>query len=416
MPFSAFSTALSALTANATAVNITSNNLANLNTNGFKTDDVQFFELISQQLGGSSSANSVGTGVSGAQAIRQFRQGSIQQSNGPLDAAINGDGFFVVKDSTGEALYTRAGSFRLGANGGLLTSTGEKVQGWNENNGTLNLAQPVGDIQIPVNGVVPAKTTTTLSVTANLDARPAVGTTAAQFSAPMEIVDSEGGSHVLTFLFTKTAVNAWTYTVSIPAADLQTGGTTQIATGNLAFDGTGQLTTPAASAGPIALQITGLANGATDLTVNWNLYNGTTSTLTQYAQNSGVSGTQQDGVPAGQIVKVSMQANGLIVANYSNGQQNAVAQVALAAIRNPDTMVSAGNSNFKPTLETAAPAIGLADSGGRGKIVGGSLESSNVDIASEFTNLISFQRSYQAASKAITTVDQMLQDLIQLKQ
>jgi flagellar hook protein FlgE len=416
MSFSAFSTALSALTANNSAVNIISNDLANLNTNGFKAEDVQFYELISQQLGGTSAANSVGTGVSGAQAVREFRQGSVQQSNGPLDAAINGDGFFVVEDTTGQRLYTRAGSFRMGADGTLLTATGEKVQGWNAAAGVVNLNAPAGNIQIPVNGVVPATTTANLSVTANLDSRPAVGATNGTFSAPVEVVDSLGGSHVLTFSFTKTAANAWSYTVSIPTADLQSGGTAQIATGNLAFDGTGQLTTPAASAGPIALKITGLADGAKDMSVNWNLYNGTQGTLTQFAQNSGVSATTQDGLLAGQIVKVSMQNNGLIVANYSNGQQTTVAQVALAAIRNPETMISAGNSNFKPTVDTAAPAVGTADTGGRGKVTGGSLEGSTVDIAAEFTNLISFQRSYQAASKAITTVDQMLQDLIQLKQ
>lgn len=414
--FDAFSTALSALTANSTAVNIIGNNLANLNTTGYKTDAVQFSDLMSQQLGGASTTSQVGMGVSGAQSIRQFTQGSITQTSGPLDAAINGGGFFVVRDTSGQQLYTRAGNFKLGTDGSLLTANGDKVQGWNSAAGVLNLNGPLSNIVIPVNGVVPALATANVSLTANLDATAVVGSPTATFSAPAQVVDSQGGIHTLTFAFTKTATNAWSYTVSIPASDLKTGGTTTVATGSLTFDGTGQLTSPAATAAPVALKIAGLADGATDLNVNWNMYSGASGLLTQFAQTSGVSATSQDGIPAGQIVKISMGDNGVIVADYSNGQQSTVAQVALAGIRNPESMTAVGNNNLQATINTAPPAIGTADSGGRGKIMGGSLESSNVDMASELTSLISVQRSYQASSKIITTTDQMLQDLIAVKQ
>ncbi len=413
--FDAFTTALSSLTANSTALDIIGNNLANVNTTGYKTDSVQFSDLMSQQLGGTSSTSQVGLGVSGAQSVRQFTQGSIQQTNGPLDAAINGDGFFVVKDSSGQQFYTRAGNFRLGTDGSLLTASGDKVQGWNSTAGALNLNGALSNIVIPVNGVVPATVTANVSLTANLNASASVGSSAASFSAPVQVVDSQGGQHILTFAFTKTASNTWSYTVSIPAADVKSGGTTSLATGSLSFDGAGQLTTPAAGS-PVALKIAGLADGANDFSVNWNLYNGSSGLLTQFAQTSGVSATTQDGNPAGQIVKISMGDNGAIIANYSNGQQSTVAQVALASIRNPETMTSVGNNKLQTTVDTAAPAIGIADSGGRGKIVGGSLEGSTVDMASQFTNLIAVQRSYQASSKVITTTDQMLQDLISLKQ
>jgi len=414
--FDAFSTALSALTANSTAVDIIGNNLANVNTTGYKADSVQFSDLMSQQLGGTSATNQVGLGVSGAQSIREFTQGAIQQTNGPLDTAISGTGFFVVNDSSGQQLYTRAGNFRLGTDGSLLTANGDKVQGWNSVGGALNLSGPLSSIVIPVNGVVPPTVTANVSLTANLDATAAVGSPTASFSAPVQVVDSQGGTHVLTFSFTKSDVNAWSYTVSIPTSDLKTGGTTSIAVGVLAFDGTGQLTTPASTAAPVSLKITGLADGASDLTVNWNLYTGTSGLLTQFAQTSGVSATSQDGHPAGQIVGITMGDNGAITASYSNGQQTTVAQVALANIRNPESMTAVGNNNLRATADTAAPAIGIADTGGRGKILGGSLEGSTVDMASEFTNLIAVQRSYQASSKVITTTDQMLQDLIALKQ
>jgi flagellar hook protein FlgE len=382
---------------------------------GYKSDNVQFYDLISEQLGGTSSANSVGTGVSPAQALKQFVQGSIQTSSGPLDAAISGDGFFVVRDNIGRTLYTRAGDFKLAADGSLLSATGENVQGWMATGGQINLSAPMGNIIVPVNGVVPATPTTNLSLTANLDARPAVGATGASFSSPVQVVDSQGATHILTFSFTKTGVNAWSYTVTIPQADLK-AGSNQIATGNLTFDANGQLLTPNQANGSIPLKITGLADGAADMTVNWNLYSGTTPQLSQFAQNSGVSGTQQDGFQAGQIAKISMGTDGIIIATYSNGQTAPIAQLALASIRNPDSMISVGNNNYQPTIDTAAPAVGAADSGGRGTVQGGALETSTVDVAQQFTQLMSFQRSYEAASKAITTTDQMLQTLIGLKQ
>jgi flagellar hook protein FlgE len=197
---------------------------------------------------------------------------------------------------------------------------------------------------------------------------------------------------------------------------LKTGGTTTVTTGSLTFDPNGNLLTPAASATPVALNVTGLADGASNMTMNWNLYNGAQGLLTQFAQSSGVSSTSQDGMQAGQITKVSMGNDGMIVATYSNGQQSTVAQLALASIHNPSTMLSVGDNNLQATAATAAPAIGTAGSGGRGNIVGGSLESSTVDIAQQFTALMSFQRSYEADSKVITTSDQMLQTLIAVKQ
>ncbi|MBZ5575027.1 MAG: flagellar hook protein FlgE [Acidobacteriia bacterium] len=414
--FDAFSTALSALNATSTAISIVGNNLANLNTTGYKSDDVQFYDLLSQQIGGATSAGSVGTGVGPAQASKVFTQGSIQQTGGPLDAAISGDGFFMVRDSIGQTLYTRAGDFSLTANGTLQTVTGEKVQGWNAAAGAINLAAPVGDITIPVNGVVPATPTGNVSLTANLDGRPAVGATGASFSSPVQVVDSQGATHILTFAFTKTGANAWSYTVTIPAGDLAAGGTTTAASGNLTFDATGQLLTPASGAGPVTLNVNGLADGANNMAIKWNLYSGTAGLLTQFAQNSGVSGTAQDGFQAGQIAKIAMGNNGIITATYSNGQQSPIAQLALASIRNPSTMLSVGNNNLLPTIDTSAPAVGAADSGGRGTVTGGALETSTVDIAAQFTNLMSFQRSYEASSKVITTTDQMMQTLINLKQ
>jgi flagellar hook protein FlgE len=277
----------------------------------------------------------------------------------------------------------------------------------------VNAGGPVANINVPIGAIIPATATTNMSMDVNLDSRAATGTVV---TAPLEVIDSQGGSHVLTASFTKTDVNKWDYTVTVPAADLKGTGTNSVAKGSLVFDSSGQLTTPAAGADP-SVKIAGLANGAADMTIDWNLYNAAgTGRLTQFAQTSGLSTSTQDGIAAGQISNVSITDGGLVVAKYSNGQQATVAQLAVASVRNPETLQAVGNNNLQATVDTAPPAIGTSDSGGRGKVVGGAIEGSTVDIATEFTNLITMQRSYQANSKVITTSDQMLQDTLNMKQ
>jgi flagellar hook protein FlgE len=425
--FTAFSTALSALKAEATAIDVVGNNLANLNTTGFKASAVQFHDLISQQIGTLTQSNQVGMGVGQINAVRQYSQGAIQITQGATDAAIEGNGFFVVKDQNNNSLYTRNGSFQLDSTGNLITTTGEKVQGWNAVGGVLNPNGPVSNITLPLGAVIPAKATTTMSAALNLNAQTPVNTStdptkpdaASQFSAPIQVFDSLGVAHTLSITFTHGGLSP----ASPPDpnnADFTTAPTAPLATGSLTFDATGNLpsantTPPGTPLPPISISIPGLADKASDLAINWSLYDTSGNpTITQFAQASGVSGTQQDGFATGQVTKVSIQDNGLIVANYSNGLQTTVAQLALASISNPDTLVAVGNNNLQVSAQTAAITVGASGSSGRGNIVGGALESSNADIATEFTNLLTFQRSYQAASRVITTSDQLLQETVNL--
>jgi flagellar hook protein FlgE len=410
--FSVFSTALSGLSANAIAVDAIGNNLANLNTAGYKATGLEFHDLMSQSLGIGNNSSDLGQGVGPVGIVRDFTQGAIQTTGGAFDAAIQGDGFFVVKDQANQTLYTRAGNFILDTNGNLTTATGENVQGWSATNGVLDASGAIGNINLPVGAVLPAKATGNMSMDVNLDSTAATGTVV---TAPIEVIDSQGASHVLTASFTKTDVNKWDYKVTIPATDLTASGTTSVATGSLAFDSSGQLTTPAVGADP-SVKIAGLADGAADMTIDWNLYNGTAGRLTQYAQTSGLSTSGQDGTAAGQITSISLADGGLVVAKYSNGQQATVAQLAVATMRNPETLKSVGNNDLQATVDTAPAAVGTAGSGGRGQVRGGAIEASTVDIAHEFTDLITMQRSYQANSKVITTSDQMLQDTLNMKQ
>ena len=408
-----FSTALSGLAANNTALDVVGNNLSNLNTTGFKADAIQFKDIMGQ----TSGSTEIGAGVATSGTSKQFTQGSIQPTSGALDAAIEGNGVFVLKTASGSTVYTRAGSFKFDGTGTLVTSTGEKVQGWTAVNGVLNDNGNIGDISSTAIASQPPIATTKMTVSANLDASAADGTV---FSTPLQVFDSLGVSHTLTYTFTKTGSNAWSYDVSIPGDDL-TGGTagtaTSLATGNVTFDSAGNLTAPLAAAPVDVKTTTGLASGATDLNMTWSLYSSDgTSLVTQFAQTSSASATTQDGVQAAQLTGIQLGDNGTLMATFSSGKEVAIAQIALAAIGNPDSLISVGNNNFKVGTDTLTPTVGVPNTGNRGNIQGGSLESSNVDLAKEFTNLIIYQRGYQANAKVITTQDQIDQVLLNIKQ
>lgn len=416
-----FANALSGLNANSLAIDVVSGNLANLNTTGYKSNSVSFQDLVNQSLG-VSSGNAGSTTVGGstiARSTRGFTQGSIQSTSQPYDAAIQGNGFFVLRDASGTQEFTRGGNFKVDATGNLLTQGGAFVQGWNAVGGVLNTNGSVSNIQLPITGLRRPSATTTISLAVNLNANAALNSTDATFSSPMPVVDAQGNTHTLTVTYTKTAADSWSYKVTIPSTDLTNPGAgtdSQLATGTLTFDGTGHLTAPSAAAGPIPIPINGLSNGAADINVNWNIYDASgTASLTQYAQASANLGSTQDGSPSGQLTNVSIGTNGQILAHYSNGDAIPVAQIALASVLNPDSMQDLGDNNFGVTSATSLPAIGTPGTGSRGQISGGALETSTVDIAKEFTNLLTYERGYQANSKVITTEDDIMQETVALK-
>lgn len=411
---SAFSTALSGLNADSAAINVIGNDLANLNTTGYKASEVDFSDLMSQAIGAGGTSGQVGLGVSTPIVVPQYTQGSIQTTGGPTDAAIQGNGFFVVQGQNNQTLYTRDGSFEINASGQLVTATGQNVQGWSAVNGTVNPNGAVGDLSVPLGATIAATPTTSMNLALNLNSAAATTGTGATFTAPISVIDSEGASHTLTATFTKTGTNTWSYAVTVPPGDLTSGSTTPITTGTLTFDSSGNLTSPTAASDPQVLKISGLADGAADMSINWNLYQNGNPTITQFAEASGVSGTTQNGFAAGQISNVALQNGGLLVATYSNGQQLTVGQIAMASIANPDSLQEVGDNNLAATAQTATPAVGAAGTGSMGTIEAGALESSTVNIAQEFTNLLTFQRSYQADSRVITTSDELAQETVNL--
>lgn len=411
-----FSTALSALTAHSTAIDVVANNLANLNTPGFKTSVVSFHDLVTQSLGAGFGETQVGFGVGRPVTLRQFTQGAIQTTSGPLDVAIQGDGFFMVKNSQGNDLYSRGGNLQVDLSGVLTTATGEKLQGWSSlsPDGTLNTNAPVTDITVPTGSLKAPTSTKNVSLDLNLNAASTAGSANGAFSTSIEMFDSLGQAHVLTVNFTKSATaNQWNYSATIPAADTTAAPTPLV--GSLTFDSNGKLASPSSTDPSPALAITGLADGAADMNVTWSLFNGTTPRISQFSQGSAVAALAQDGSSTASLIRVGIGDGGKILAQYSNGQQVTVGQLAMVTIRNPNSLIASGNNTFALSARSALPAIGLPGSGGRGTVLGGAVESSTVDIAQEFTNLIVYQRGYQANAKVIATVDELSQETINLK-
>jgi flagellar hook protein FlgE len=422
---SSFYTALSGLRGHASQVDVIANNLANLSTIGFKASTAQFSDLIYQQLGLNRAgvASQIGLGTAPVSVVRSFEQGTIQTTGGQLDAALQGAGFFIIRrdDAT---LFSRAGNFQLNRFGQVITGSGGFVQGWmRDATGAVNTNLPVGDIVIPVGQSLPPVTTTLLRMSLNLNSNTVVGNS---FSSPLQVFDSLGAPHILTFKFTKAAAG-WNVDVTIPGADVGTANPTEsVLTGapvNITFNQNGILVnpgTPPPTPPPYDLPISSAAltftNGAAPLAITWNLIDPQgVSTLTQFAQTSAVATTTQNGFPSAQLTSVSIGDGGSILGTFSDGQTKELARLAVATFIAPATLSAIGDNLFSVSSTSGTPAIGPADTGGRGSVLGGALEFSNVDIAREFTNLMTAQRGFQANSRVITTADELNQEAINLK-
>lgn len=404
-----FSIALSGLQADSVALNTIGNNLANLNTTAFKEQSTSFEDLFYQQIGqsGSNDALQLGVGTRVAATPTDYQQGSLSTTGSATDMALNGSGFFVVQRGGVESL-TRAGNFQLDSNGYLTTADGASVMGYGAKNGVVDLNSTIAPIHLPVGAPEAAKATQNFSITANLNAGASVGT---QFTTPISVYDSLGQGHAVTVTYTKTGSNTWGYAVSLPSGDAT--GAPSNNTGTLTFDSNGQLTSPSGNVSGITFP--GMTDGASDLVFNWNLYG--TNGQPAIAQSTAASSTTQstqDGFTSGVYQGFGVDANGVITASFSNGNQMEVGQVAVASVSNLQGLTLAGQNNFLTSSASGAASIGVAGEGGRGAIEDSALEQSNVDISTEFSNLIIAQRAFEANSKTVTTFDTVTQDTISM--
>ena len=413
-----FATALSGLTADSQDLSVISNNLANLNTTAFKSASASFQDLFYQQVGSSGDGNplEVGAGTQVGSIPTNFTEGNTESTGVPTDLAIQGDGFLIGMND-GQEIFTRAGDLSLTSAGLLVAPDGSQIQGFSAVNGVINPSQTPGPLTISTGLINPPQATSNAQLSVNLDSGTAVG---GSFSTPLTVYDSLGASHVLTFTFTKTAANAWSYSITIPAADVA-GATTPVtiasgtgATG-LTFNGAGQLTSPTGNL--TGLSIANLADGANTLTFNWDLNDANgNGLLTQVAAPSSTSATQQDGYASGSLTSYSIGSDGTIQGTFSNGQTQALGQILLATFANDQGLSRIGANNFVASLASGAPSVGIPGTGGRGTLSGGALEQSNVDISTEFANLILAQSGFQANAKVVTTLDTITQDTINMIQ
>ena len=422
MAVGSFSAGLSGLNANGQALSVIGNNLANINTVGFKASTVSFTDLVSQNVGG-SSANpmQIGLGVSTGSISPVFSQGAIETTREATNVAIQGNGLFVLRGDEGIS-YTRAGNFSFDAAGNLVSPDGLKVQGFTAIDpvtGLLNTTGTPSDISVPPGVLRAPKATLSFNTQTNLDASAATGSV---FTTAVQVYDALGSPHVATITYTKVASttgSSWDYEVSVPDTEATgtagaTAGTISLGTGTLDFDGLGALTAPAAN---VVLNAPATwTDGATPNPITWNLYDSNSvPTITGFTSASATSSKSQDGAAPGMIQSVAISPDGTIVATFGAGQTIPVGKLALATFNNPKGLVKLGSSRYGESQAAGIPNVGTAGTGGRGTLIGSALEQSNVDIAQEFTQMILAQRGYQANSKTITVSDELLQDTLALK-
>lgn len=401
---------VSGLRAHQTMTDIVANNIANVNTVGFKASRIQFADTLSQLLQGSSGSGEatagtnpqqVGLGVTIASTNRVFSQGASRLTGKPTDVAIQGEGFFVVDLGT-STMYTRAGSFSFDDKGNLTDPQGGVIQGWvADASGSINLNDPIGPVQVPVNATVPPVITTEMVIRGNLNETLAVG--GIQGTA-IDIVDGLGESHRMDISFTKTGPNTWDMT-------LADGVPTVLGTSALTFDpATGLLISPTAPSftytPPGGIAFTFIVDLGTPAT---------TDALTQFAGSPSAQAISQDGLEIGNLRSFALGNDGTLTGVFSNGQTSTLARLAIATFSNPAGLLGAGNSRFRGTNASGAALIGTPGAAGRGTLAAGTLEMSNVDLAEEFTALIIAQRGFQANSRIISVVDEMIGELVNLK-
>jgi flagellar hook protein FlgE len=420
----------SGLEASSLELSVVGDNIANANTIGFKGSRAAFADAMAQNLIGDTplGGGQRGLGVKLQVVQKILTQGSLVNTGLATDLGIEGSGFFAVKGSSGGqngTFYTRAGQFTLDEDGYLVSLAGLRVQGYGADPSGV-IGNQIGDLQVG-NASTSPLASSSITLKANLQSDAIVPTLAwdpadpvntSNFASTATLYDSLGKSHTVDIYFRKTADGAWDYHALTDGGNL-TGGVagtaTEVASGDLTFGSSGELLThnQTVNFNP------NLAVNPQPLTFDFGDPTGTGGTgllgLTQFAAPSTTSFANQDGYDSGTLVRISIDTQGQAVGVFSNGQTRPLGQVAVANFEAPDQLARLGGNLFSQTRDSGKPTIGVPAEGGRGKIVAGALEQSNVDMASEFIRMIASQRAFQANSKTLTTADQLLAELMTIK-
>jgi flagellar hook protein FlgE len=443
--FGALQTGVAGLDAQSSALSVTSSNIANVNTIGYKTSVADFETLLAGSIGEGDNESS----VQATSSANVSQQGLINSTNSATDLAISGNGFFVVSPSTDTSssqslLYTRAGNFTPDANGDLQNAAGLYLMGWP--------VDSTGTVPTDRNDLVPinvndlsgtSEPTTTMALQANLQASTtattasyaagdmSLPTTSSSYVAPdfqrtISIYDSQGGQQPLQVNYVKTGANTWAYEVNYQgaASNITTGNTPPnlLASGTITFNTDGTLANVVPTGGSGSTP-----TGSLSLNIPWNASSGLSSQpitinmgtvgssngVTQYDSASALVSSNVDGALFGSLTGVSIDKSGFVTANFSNGLSQKIYKVPLATFTNPDGLTAVSGNAYQQSETSGTATVNEASSGGAGSVDASSLEGSTVDLATEFTNLITTQRAYQASAQIITTASAMLDTLLQ---
>jgi len=396
------------------------NNIANASTTGFKASRVRFQDMLSQTLRVASgptegragtNPSQVGLGMSVAGIDTLHTQGSLQATGRLTDLAVQGSGFFVMSDGQ-RTLFTRDGAFSISKDNELVNaSTGMKVMGWAADAaGAVNSQGAVSPLSIPLGAQVLTQATTRVDFTGNLSNEAVSVPPATVHRTTATIYDSKGAAHDIQITFTSTAANEWSYEVTMPVTVPPSAIAVANGTGTVRFNSTGGIYVPVPAlppALPVELSNVPLAN---DITLNLDF-----SALSMVAGPSTALVRSQDGLFPGELATFSIGRDGVITGTFTNGAVRDLGQIAIAHFAAPEGMIKTGSNLYEASSSSGEAIIGGAGIDGRGTVETGTLEMSNVDLASEFTEMITTSRAFQANSRVVTTSDEMLQELIQLK-
>ena len=406
---------VSGLNVNSQALTVIGDNIANVNTTAFKGNRSSFANVLSQSLAGTGS-NEIGRGVEYWGTTALWSQGSIENTSNPTDMAINGAGFFLLRDNANANFYTRAGDFTFDRDGYLVNPDGLFVQGYEvtavQPDGSLTLGN-ITDINVPRHSTTPPRATTQFTLDVNLNAEAANLET---YATTVIVYDSLGNAIPVSLTFEKQAANDWDLSVSVPAGTTAAPGDASIDVTNYTFDGT---TGALNNGSDPTITINNLVSGAGNLSLTWDLYSGpagpSNGDLTQYASPFMTTFQTQDGYTAGVLRGVSVDEEGVVTGSYSNGQLTPLYQVTLADFPNYYGINKMGSNLYAESRDSGQPMYGTPQTAKRGSISPSSVEMSNVDLAQEFVKMITTQRAFQANSRVITTSDEILAELINIK-
>ena len=417
-----FQQGLSGLNASSKSLEVIGNNIANANTYGAKVSRAEFADVYANAIGGTSNAIGIGTTI-GAVA-QQFTQGNITSTDNPLDVAINGAGFFELKDTQGALSYSRNGQFKVDNTGFIVNNQGRRLMGYPADATGVIIPGTAAALQMPTACITPA-VTTRIAMQMNLDSRAAVTLPGAgapiDFADPttynnatsQTVYDAKGQDVALTYYFQKAGNDTWNVYIAANGVPLVTAGGNPAASTTITFPANGG--TPTAPVGTVTLNIPSVTNavGATTVPIAGVALD--VSGATEFGTQFGVTDLSQDGYAAGQLVGVQIESDGVINARYSNGQTKPAGQLEIATFRSPQGLQPMGGNGWVQSAASGGPIVGVPGSGNLGVLQAGALEESNVDLTAELVNMITAQRSYQANAQTIKTQDQILQTIVNLR-